>query len=82
MGKAVPYCSRQCQASDWPTHKLTCGGTGGTTTATAAEPKIVEIHEDKEENQQQQQQQSAEGIGVQEIAGSSNENAADLAGID
>jgi hypothetical protein len=53
-GLSTPYCSRGCQAGDWPEHKKTCG----VATAPAGRPassgaKIEELVETKREQQQQ-----------------------------
>lgn len=58
-GLSTPYCSRGCQAGDWPEHKKTCG----VATAPAGRPassgaKIEELVETKREQQQQQKASS------------------------
>jgi hypothetical protein len=57
-GLSTPYCSRGCQAGDWPEHKKTCGvatAPAGRPSSSSSGAKIEELVETKREQQQQQQ---------------------------
>lgn len=46
-GLSVPYCSRGCQASDWPEHKKTCGVAAALGRDVGSGAKIEELVETK-----------------------------------